>query len=237
METAGGTISSSRLLANSNFITALQNATIWNIIDVIWPHAAETSQGGLIDLKTLRTASLVGAPTFAANRGFTGNMTPGCLDSTYNPAVNGVNLTLNSAHIAHYVNVAGSEQGCGSWDGTNSVTMDDPYLDGLLYARVNNDATGGGFGSGLTTGFFIGDRINGTQVVSHANGTDLGTETHGSIGVPNISLTIGAINSNGTILAANTGRSAFFSAGGSLGALRSQYNAIVTAYLTSFGAQ
>jgi hypothetical protein len=237
--TAGGTVSAPRQVLLSNMVNSMQSNSpnLWNLMDRVWILAGENTQSALIDLKALTAVTPAGAPTFTASRGYTMNATPGYLATPYSPSANGVQLTLNSAHVSAYINAVGLNSIVGCFDGANDLTMDCPFTDGNLYARINNAPAGGGHLTGVAGGMFIGDRIDSGHTVNAFNGTDIGTDAIASVALTAQPFYIGALNNNGAPASGNTSRYAFVTLGGSLGSPgRANLTTIVTTFLTAIGA-
>ena len=92
-------------------VGALKTAGVWSKTDVLYVLAAHHEQAGRINWKNpgTLTASLVNAPSFVADQGFTGNGRSSYLNTGYNPTAFAGQLTLNSAHI-------------GVWSNTDAAT-------------------------------------------------------------------------------------------------------------------
>ena len=90
-----------RKMLYNNFILALQASGAWALMDCIYLLAAANSQAALLNIKSPSTftATPINAPTFTADRDYTGNATSQVLDSGFKPATAGGNMALNSAHV------------------------------------------------------------------------------------------------------------------------------------------
>jgi hypothetical protein len=106
---AGGTVSgdatSGRRKVVNDLIVALKAATLWTRLDRLWIFAAENQPSALVDMVALDLATVSGhAPTFTADNGYAGNGSSTYVDTTFNPATQSTNFTLNSGHIAVWDN-------------------------------------------------------------------------------------------------------------------------------------
>jgi hypothetical protein len=87
----------------NQLVVDLKAGGIWSKLDTFGVWATDgDSDFALIDWKRLSQYTAVNSPTFTTNVGFQGNATSSYIDSNYNPAINGVNLTLNSVSFGWY---------------------------------------------------------------------------------------------------------------------------------------
>lgn len=84
------------------YVLALKAGGVWNSLDGLYVFAAADSQAALINWRNPGThdATLVNAPTFTQDRGFTGNGTNSYVNSNFNPSTAGGLYVQNSAHIS-----------------------------------------------------------------------------------------------------------------------------------------
>lgn len=73
------------------YVLALKAGGVWNSLDGLYVFAAADSQAALINWRNPGThdATLVNAPTFTQDRGFTGNGTNSYVNSNFNPLPQG----------------------------------------------------------------------------------------------------------------------------------------------------
>lgn len=236
---AGGSVSTARkTLYNNLFLSLRAISSDLSKFNRLWIFAAENTQSALLDLVRLQTATAVLAPTFTVDRGYTMNSPGGqYVDTGYTPATSSPTTLQNSAFLAAYTNVVGSSgaSGVGTPAGTfPQMEMVAPFTDGQFHAQINDSGFGGSaFGSGLTTGLFLADRIDANNVVLALNGSDLGTSVDTSTGIPTgNSIHIGDANPVET-----ESRFAMTAIGVSLGSSgRANFSSAITTYLTAVGA-
>ncbi len=84
-------------------VGGLKSAGVWTLLDFFYPFVGGTSNSCSYNLVNPANYQITwhGGMTFA-DSGITGNGTSGYGDTHYNPAVNGVHLTLNSCHLGCY---------------------------------------------------------------------------------------------------------------------------------------
>jgi hypothetical protein len=113
---AGGGVSSARLCIMDKLIASLKRTGVWPKLDALYIFANSDSPSALINWKTPGTfgCTAVNSPTFAADRGFTGNGTSSYLDTNYIPSSNGINWQQDSASLFNWCLTAGVVgPGCG----------------------------------------------------------------------------------------------------------------------------
>jgi stage V sporulation protein SpoVS len=90
--------SDSQKLLQNQLVIDLKAGGIWDKLDTFVNFATDGSSSfALIDWKRLTQYTAVNSPTFTTNEGFTGNGTSSYIDTNFNPAISGVNYTLNDA--------------------------------------------------------------------------------------------------------------------------------------------
>lgn len=83
--------------------TGLGISALSDVFDLLYLLAGETAESSLRNLaKNLNHAVAVNSPAFTALQGFKGNGTSSYLNTGYNPVVEGVRFTLNSASMGAY---------------------------------------------------------------------------------------------------------------------------------------
>lgn len=162
-----------------DFISGLVSEGWWAILDAIWIYRGHANADSLLNVKDPAsfTSSLVNAPTFTANRGFTGNGTSSYINTNFNPATAGGNYTQNSACFGVYLTPGvGTETGL-----TNGVAMGTTLSTGLgdsviqprngsnaYGVRVNNTTVQTAFTSTSRSGLWVARRkaASGTDALS-----------------------------------------------------------------------
>lgn len=95
--------SASQQLLQEQLIIDLKDAGIWSKLDTFAVFATDgDSDFALIDWKRLTQYTAFNSPTFTSNQGFKGNGTSSYVNTNYNPTINGVNFSQNSASIGGY---------------------------------------------------------------------------------------------------------------------------------------
>ncbi len=92
--------SASQQIKQNALVLSLKLGGIWNKLDVLYIFANDGgSDFGTLNwiAPTLNQATLINTPTFTTNQGFTGNGTSSYINTNFNPAISGVNYTLNNA--------------------------------------------------------------------------------------------------------------------------------------------
>jgi hypothetical protein len=245
-EGAGATFAASTKLAISNLITGLQTDSLWTKMDALWLYAQDTAIGALLDIKSLRTATAVSAPTFTAFQGYAGNGTTSYVDTTFNLATHGVQYTLNSGHISVYNRTArtsaGSISNIGAVNsGTPLYTQIYCYFDssGAKAGSNINDAGTGPFTTAAAnaSGFWVASRTASNAQALYRNGSSHHTSAGVSTSVPNLALYVGGRNNNGVFDQATTDQHAAASIGAGLDATEAaNFNTRVEAYMDAVGA-
>jgi hypothetical protein len=224
--------------AYSKLITDLVNKGLWGKLDALWMFAARDSATALLNLKSSSfTASLVSAPTFNADRGFTGNGSSSYVDSNFNPTTSGGSFVQDSACFGAWsltaTIAAGSVVDAG-WLSTNGTFLRVYASSGAFDSRINqgssnSDANAAASGSGL----FTVNRSTSTANQKYRNSTAQGTAATASTALVNHSLCFGT--ADGTTFSPRQWAAGFVSS--SLGSTEQTniYNAML-AYLQAVGA-
>lgn len=168
--TAGGTVSGGRQTTVNALIAGLKSDGIWAKLDRLWIFAAENTQSALIDLVSLSTAAPSSGPTFTVDRGYTCNSVS-LLATGYIPSTNGVQFTLNAAHLSLWSLTSGQSNQPATSSGSTHIYP--RYIDDNAYVRVNANA--GGLGANADgSGFFVGVRTAASgagAVLGYRNGS------------------------------------------------------------------
>ena len=101
--------SSGQQVKQNQLMLDLKAGGIWAKLDTFAMFANDGgSNFGLIDWKRLTTYTAVNSPTFTSNVGFQGNGSSAWINTNYNPTTNGVNYVLNKASVWMYKYTAGT---------------------------------------------------------------------------------------------------------------------------------
>jgi len=85
------------------FIDSIVVAGVYAKIDEMWILANNNSHNALLGVKNVKDCTVIGAPVFTVNRGYTGNfLNTDCLNTNFIPSVDGVNYTLNNGSLGVY---------------------------------------------------------------------------------------------------------------------------------------
>lgn len=174
----------------------------WALLDRLWIHGTEYAQHATISIKnpTSTAISVSGSPTFTANVGYTGNGTTSYLNLNYNPSIDGVNFTQNSALIGVYSRlVQGSDNSVimGRFEaGTNTALALNFGALGKLYAANANGQDI--FANTTTKGFFTVTRSAAAITNLSLNGNSIASSSSASTALQNGSLYALGWNNNGT---------------------------------------
>jgi hypothetical protein len=99
--TLGYTLPSASVQVKQNtLLTSMKADGVWAKLDVFYVFAQDGSaEFGTLNWKNpnANQSTLVNAPTFVSNGGFTGNGTSSYIDTNFNPATQGVQYTQNNA--------------------------------------------------------------------------------------------------------------------------------------------
>lgn len=238
---AGGTVSGGRTTVVNTFITCLKTASLWTTLDRYWLLAGENAGSAQVDMVNLQSLTVVNAPTFTANQGYTGASTK-YLDSNYNP--NGsTNYTQNSATAGVFINTSSAASGYafGAANGAfNQITTWNPSAFGaaLPETRLN---TSGSSATGTSTASTRGAALisrNGssTSAPVYYNGSSFDTMTSTTTGLPGSNFYIGAVSQGGSPAAYSTFQvSDFVAASGWSSGQVSSFYSCQSALLTSVG--
>ena len=153
------------------FIDGLVAAGVYSKIDEMWMLANNNSTNALLGLKNKKNCSVIGAPTFTVNRGYTGNfLNTDCLNTNFIPSVDGVNFTLNNGSLGVYsrTSQASSRVDIG---GQAAASNCSGFMSGNTTVANSRCAINqSGFAGSLTTS---SANTLGLQVLSRTNSTTL----------------------------------------------------------------
>lgn len=127
----------------NNLINNLIVNGVWARLDCLFLLAATTSQAGLLNaVNPAQTATLVNAPTFTVDRGFTTNGTTSYVDTGFNPSTAGGKYTQTLAYFGIWVNAETqfAASPAGWFDGTDGVTVNPRTAADAMNGRVNEAA-------------------------------------------------------------------------------------------------
>lgn len=198
----------------SETIRRLKDVHIWPKLDLVQFLAAHTSQAALLNWKsTSFTGSVVNAPTFVADTGYTTNGTNNYVSTGYDQATAGNLFVRDSAYFGIWLmdDTASNAAVAGFYDGTDGVTIthDDGTGNHLAGGRINQAANSAGANnSGAGRGLWGISRSAGSVGAVRRNGVDRVTVSVASVAVNSgNALRLGSITA--AIFAARTFGGAF----------------------------
>lgn len=230
--------------AISQLVTDLKSANIWTKMKAIYPFVGGVISSHVYNLKDPRDLNAAYRITFAG--GWTHSSTgikPNGSNTSANTNLtpNGV-LSLNSSHFSYYsrTNVLETSVEVMSTSGDPAtIDMYIRFTNGNMLSRIAN-STYLQTANASSTGFFLMNRSNSTNLKQYKNGSVLGTSTSlnsSSLPINPILLSSG-INSSGTAFGFSTKECAFATIGDSLTDVEvtALYNAVQT-FNTTLGRQ
>lgn len=222
--------------AFTTLIDSLVTNGIWAKLDALYIFATDTSAHALLNVKsTSFVPTLVNAPTFTADRGFTGNGTSSYVDSNFNPTTSGGQFTQNSACFGAWslttATAAGSVVDAG-WISTNGTFVRCKALSGSYSGRVNQ-GTSDTFAVADGAGLFSVNRSASNATQHYRNASSLGTSATVSTAQINHSLCFGT--SDGTTFSPRQWAGGFVSSSLNGTEQTNLYNAML-AYMQAVGA-
>jgi hypothetical protein len=228
--------SAARRTLIQNCIVALQDAGIWDELDVLYLFAAADSQAACLNWKApaSNVAVPTNTPTFTADRGYAGNGTTSYVDTTFAPATHGVNWTQNDASL--WVWCLTDSQNSARDAGNMTAPLSS------VVARSGSGAFNGHINQGGASTFGAISNSLGMTGVQRRGATDLrgwrdgvqhgSTQTTVSTAVTTQSLWV----CGGNATSFNTRQESFFAAGASLTGLEATFFNIIGEYLAGVGA-
>lgn len=167
-----------RAILYSNFFAALRNAGILSVMDAVYMFAAADSQASLLNLvQNAYNATVVGGPTFAANKGYTGTgVSNDHLNTLVFPTTSpSLNLGLTSGHLSAWSLSAVPNGGLIGTDGDSTLSI--LVNAGAMLGRVFDlDATT----QPLAAGFYTASRTGATARSIYLNAVGTATAATGT---------------------------------------------------------
>lgn len=171
------------------YVGALKAASVWTKFDIIYLFAAHTSQAALINGKNPGTfdCTLVNAPTFTADRGFTGNGSSAYVSTGYVPSTNGSQYLVNSAHVAArnlaQVSATANTKLIGSLSGASArsvILVRNAATDGIR-GTINSTTFSTDVANTVTPGHYVNRRSGANATAIFKDGVSVNTMTTGSV--------------------------------------------------------
>ena len=193
MQSGGGVVPDQRRYLIDQVVRRLKLSGVWYKLDAFYIFAAKDSISALINWVNPGTynATLTNAPTFTADRGYTGNGSNAFVDSNFNPTTaSSPKFVQDSACIFARClnNVAENKALWGDTAAFKSNFYPRLAADGAL-GRINT--IGGNISASSTdsTGFWSVNRPGATDETMYKNGASVGVSINASTGPQNANLT------------------------------------------------
>ncbi|MER8602802.1 hypothetical protein NKH48_03270 [Mesorhizobium sp. M1233] len=234
---------SARKTAINNLIVSLKAAGVWAKLDAFYVLAAADAQAARLNWKPAPAfnLSVVGSPTFTADRGYAGNGTTAYLDTGFDPAVAAGNYSQNSAHLAVWNNTSRVQNSTVALGVRNNAQTEFaallPFTGTTTLARLNSAVGGTPANNASSLGHFIANRSASNAVQIYKDGAAIGSNASASVSLLGGSIFIGGENRVGVgLLSGSTDQFGSDSIGGSLSAGEvAAYRAALLTYMQSVG--
>jgi len=162
--TAGGTLSATEKTATNQLVLDMKAAGIWTSMKAIYPMVGSSAAACAQNLVSSSfTGSFSGAMSYSSN-GITPNGTNATMNTNLNPSVS---LSTSSAHLSFYSRTNVYEFGYDFCAGQDYSML--LYANQFYVNLTNSGLYTAAFGLANTTGFYIGSRINNTNVNGYRN--------------------------------------------------------------------
>jgi hypothetical protein len=195
----GGSVTTAEAIA----VNTLTNSIPIEEFDRLWVHGLQNQIAARTSIANAATADLitnVNSTTFTAGQGFTGNGTTMYLNTNYNPAVDGVKYTQNSASFGVYsrTNNSSLAESIGVYSlALGSISSIYPNDTGKAYCYVQNFPASDNIIVSDSLGLYSAVRTSALSNSLYKNGVLAGGTTQASLGIPSFDFYICARNNNG----------------------------------------
>lgn len=175
---------------HTNAYTALIDGLVadgvWSKLDLLHVYATQDATTALLNLvSTSYPATLIGSPTFTADRGYTGTANSSIyIDLGFNPVTaTSPKYTQNSAHMSAWsvANLVVGRPIMGSLINPVECSLYPMFTDSNAYFRVNDSGAFGGVAVGNSVGHYIANRPNSTTGEGYKNGSQIKTGADTSV--------------------------------------------------------
>lgn len=188
-----------------DFIIGLKADDVWNSLYALWlPGVFGNATDALLNVKDASNAmTLIGSPTFTADRGFQGNGTSAALNLNTTPTATYGSTTSFGAWVNAGTDVAGTGYLMGmSVGGNHSSVLRARFTGDFQSGRVNTQIDDVTFGpSSSIMGFHVLERSSNTLTTAYRNGVANGTSVNIESGrVNNPYYLLGQNRAAGTLL-------------------------------------
>jgi len=217
-----------------DLICGLVTDGVWAKLDAMWVFVAPDVVTAVLNLVSSSFAlTKTGTVTFTAYAGVVGDASTGFYSTSYNPSVNGVNWTLNTAAFGScQSNIRTTGQNWASM-GFNAFARLLPNFNGTI-AVVSLNAGQFTPSASNSQGLTVVDRSAAAVTNYYVNGVGGPNDTTATNAVQNQTVFILAENNAGTAQNFSGDTIAIAFVGGSLGALESNLQTRVNTYMSAY---
>ncbi|MDB5198059.1 MAG: hypothetical protein JWO92_22 [Chitinophagaceae bacterium] len=176
--------------AVNQLVVDLKNAALWSKLKAVYPIIGGTATTHKYNLKDPRDLDAAYRLTFSGTitHSSTGMLSDGSSGYANSHLTPSTALTLNNTHLSYYSNTASTQTGFEI--GVTSNTYTDEFMLACNYSGIGafiSSYVGNSTYRAVATptnssGFFIGSRINATNLSLYRNGTSLATNTQSNTG-------------------------------------------------------
>lgn len=186
----GGTVSAGQKTDVNNLIVALKGYGIFSKLDRLWLFASENAFCAKRDIVAAAAATLSNAPSFTADRGYTGNGTNALINTGFNPTTApSPKFVQDSACMFVWNNTAGADNAALIGSANNALDLYPGYGDGNCYWAIN-DGTNESFANAGAAGLYSADRADATAKVLYLNGSSIRSASGLSNAPPNATIKV-----------------------------------------------
>jgi hypothetical protein len=225
-----------RKAAINTLVVALKASYVWDSLDLLYVLAAADAQAARINWKNpgVKTASAVNAPTFNADRGYTGDGSSSRLDTGWTPSTEGVNYTQDSASmwVWSLTNSQSSGSDAGNLSTPPTMRIAARTATDEFFYRANDAISNTVASTTSSLGFFGSQRRAATDKRAWRNGVQLALVGTASTGIPAQSQWICGANNS----AFSSRQLAAAAWGASLSGKELQFYTALLAYMQRVGA-
>lgn len=228
-------VSARQALINS-LVGSLLSAGIWASLDCLYLLAAADSQAALINWKNPGTfnATLVNAPSFVADLGYTGNGSTSYVETGYNISSGGGTFAQNNAHMGLFVLTNSAQTAANMGVGVSNYShISSRNTSDQISVRINSNVGGVAIASITNSiGLTAWSRTGAATSTVYKNGVNVGTSVTASSALVNETIRICS-----AVGQFSTKQMSMASFGGSLtdSQMTTLYNAVL-AYMQGVGA-
>lgn len=232
--------SGARVRLMDQTIRSLKSNGLWDKIDVLWVLAAHDSQAAGLNWKNPATFALtsVNSPTFTIDRGYAGDGATSYLNTGWEAARDGVNITQNAAHVMmcdRTVRAGDSTWQIGTYGDAGYMITIRPRNGSDAIGPYVNDSFGT-LSNTNSNGIFVATRTASNNVNVYRNGASLGSKSDTTDVLNLLELYIGALNLGGSAFGHSTDQIAAVAVGANIDSAQAAYYSVIQTYMTGVGA-